>query len=219
MLDKKDKIKNKNYKRFLEEGIIELLDQEDIKKALENVKGKYKIEGRSLIIAFYCTGARPNEILRLRSKDIFRAKVGNKIIIKLQSSKNGLPREMIFSIRKLPLIKELYNYSMSIFQEQFLFYHFSDHYVRTKTLKSGEVRQYIEISNKLRYHFNKWFENVIDDSIPPYYLRHNRFSKMIKEGATLEQIRLIKGAKTVNSVYPYVHMSKEIASKASKYID
>jgi site-specific recombinase XerD len=219
MEKKKEKIRNENYNKFLKEGMITLLDQEDIKKALDNVRGKYKTEGRALLIAAYATGARPNEILKIKAKDVFKAKTGNSIIVKLQASKNGLPREMIFSPRRLALIKELYTYARSVFVEQLLFYHFRDNYIRHKTLKSGETRQYIEISNKLRYHFNIWFENVIDGSIPPYYLRHNRFSKMIKEGANLEQIRLIKGAKTVASVYPYVHMSKDIAKKASKFID
>lgn len=214
-----EKIKNVNYKRFLKEGIITLLNQEDIKKALDNINGRYKTEARSLVITMYATGARPNEILKLKSKDVFKSKVGNNTVIKLQSSKNGLPREMIFSNRRIPLIKEVYDYARSIFQEQYLFYNFIDNYVRYYQKKNGETVKYKETTNKLRYHFAKWFSNVIDGSISPYYLRHNRFSKMIKSGASLEQIRLVKGAKTINSVYPYVHMSKEIAQKASKHID
>ena len=53
---KQHKIKNVNYRRFLDEGIINLIGVAELNKALQNVKGmygKYINEGRSLLIALY----------------------------------------------------------------------------------------------------------------------------------------------------------------------
>jgi len=122
----------------------------DIKKALENVKGRYIKEGRAILICAYSTGARPNELLKIKAKDITRD--GNNIHIKLQGSKNGLPRELILSLKKLPMAKELYDFAASTFPEMILFNHFISHYERTRITKKGIVKKYIETTDSFRYH-------------------------------------------------------------------
>ena len=212
------KIKNRNYRKFLDEGMIDLIGNEEIKLALANVKGRYKKEGRALLICAYATGARPVEYLQLKGKNIRREK--HEIYIKLPAAKNGLPRDIPISIRRMPFVVELYKYAVSCMPDMFIFWHFrTNGYRRLRKLKSGEIREYIEYTDSLRYHFNKWFEGVIPGSISPYFLRHNRFSKMMTKGATTEQVRLWKGSKTLASVSPYAHLSKEMAQKASKFVD
>lgn len=115
------KITNKHYREFLDKGIIQILNETDIKKALKNVKGKYTRQGRSLIIILYYSGARPNEILNLRSKDI--QKDGKNIAVYIQGSKGGLPRTLQFQHQK-PLIKEFYDYATSLMDNAYLFYHY-----------------------------------------------------------------------------------------------
>jgi len=207
--------KNINYRKFLDDGIIKFLNTDDIANALKNVKGRHIKSGRALIICFYYTGARPIEILRMRAKDINKDKSYFKI--NLTPSKRGLTREIHIS-QKRKFMKELYDYSMSLPPEMLMFYHYKTKYIRTRQTKKG-LKTYVEETDGLRYHFYKWFSNVIDGSISPYYLRHNRFSKMSRNGATMDQIKFYKGSRTYDSIYPYLHLSSEMAKKASKTID
>lgn len=213
------RIKNQNYTKFMNEGFIELLKSTDIEKAMQNVKGPYKEQGQALIVALYATGARPNEVLRLRAKDVYKKDKEQNIRVMLPASKSGLAREIQISPRRLQLIKVLYDYTRKLIPEQFAFWAFKGSYKRQYTSKSGKVKEYLQITDKLRYHVYKWFDGVIPGSIPPYYLRHNRFSAMMASGADPEQVRLIKGAKDFKSVYAYLHMSQLTAKKSAKHID
>lgn len=209
------KIKNANYRRFLDGGYIDIITDEQFNRALDNIKGKYKLEGRSLLISLYYTGARPVEILQLKGKSIIKDK--NYIIVKIPGSKGGLPRSIHLRY-KLKHVKELYQYSRGIFENMFLFYNFRNKYERIAKTKKGIVKR-IEITGKLRYFIKKWFNGVIEDSITPYYLRHNRFSKLALKGIDDRTLRLIKGSKTAESINYYIHMSADISKKAAKKID
>jgi site-specific recombinase XerD len=85
--------------------------------------------------------------------------------------------------------------------------------------KSGKIREYIETTSKLRYHIPKWFEDVIPDSINPYYLRHNRFSKMSLKGASVQDIKNMKGAKSIASAEYYIHMNTKKAKQLARMND
>jgi len=184
-----------------------IINHEDINKALNNVKNKNIKEGRALIIAMYSTGAKPSEILKLKGKDV--QKEGNFIII-------NVTRQIKISISRLPLIKELYEFSRTIYPDLFLFQHYiSKTYIRKKQCKN-QIKEYKETTNKLRYYFKKWF---CDLNISPYHLRHNRFLKMFYLGATIQQIQHIKGTKKINSVIPYLQYSKDEEQKSSKFIN
>lgn len=209
-------IKNQNYHNFFKNGIIKIIEEEDIKKALENIKGKYKEEGRALLILLYYTGARPEEALKIKGKDITRSK--HYIKIRISIVKGGLPRT-IFLQYKRPLVKELYEYACSCFNEMFIFFHYRSDCIRVIINKIGEKKYYHYLSNNLQYHIKKWFKNVIEGSIPPYYLRHNRISKWILAGMSIEEARLLKGSRTVNSVVPYIHLSAKIGEKAARKTD
>lgn len=208
------KIKNKNYLLFLKEGLINTINELEIKQALANVKGRYVSEGRALLILLYYTGARPNEALKVLGKHI--NKQGNYITIRIEASKRGNPRTVYLSYRK-ELVRELYKFACSTFPEAFLFYHYRNNYVRKKLNKKGVPIETLEITDKLRYHFKKWFTGVID--ITPYYLRHNRFSKLAEKGVNIQEMRILKGAKTEGSVNFYIHLSKRGAKKLSTKID
>ena len=210
------KIENKNYRNFIDNGIIETLEAADIKKALDNVRGRHIKEARSLIIALYYTGARPNEVLRLMAKDL--VKKDSYLIVKLKGSKGGLPRPVYLPLR-LEMVKELYKYSRGLFEGMFLFSSFKNEYKRTYIKKNGDIIEYVEISGKLRYYFNIWFNNVVKGSIPPYFLRHNRLSKLAGAGLSLEDLRQLKGSKTFDSVYPYLHLSTKSAKKIARSMD
>jgi len=210
------KIKNRFYRKFLDEGIIVTIKETDMLRALDNVKGirgKYVDEGRALLILLYYTGCRPNEALKVKAKDIEREKTYLKV--KMQGSKGGYPRT-IYIPYKHSMAKELFKYSSRVFDEMFLFFHYRSKYTRKVTTKSGEIKVRIDITDKLRYFFARWFKET---EITPYVLRHNRLSKLAEKGATMEQLRQIKGAKSFDSVMPYLHLSKEQAQKVGRKID
>lgn len=208
------KIKNKHYRNFLDNGFIDILTPEQIEQALNNVKGKHTKEGRSLIIALYYTGGRPNEVLRHKGKHYYKVK--NNMAVKMPPSKGGLPRTIYLPLSRT-LVKELYAYATTTPPEMLLFYNFISKYTRQVHTKKGlKYRQ--EISNKLRYHFNKWFKNILDEPIPPYYLRHNRFSQLSQAGVSLQDIRMIKGSRTTESITPYLHLSTKAAKSIARKI-
>lgn len=211
------KITNPNYRKFLDEGIIETIGAEQIDQALSQVtgiRGKHKEEGKCLLISLYYLGARPIEILQIKGKDI--TKKNNYILVKVQGRKRGLPRT-IYLQYKIPHVKQLYKYATSIFPEMPLFHHYKNSYKRTIMTKKG-LKIRIEETDKVRYYIHKWFKNIIPDSISPYFLRHNRFSKLSQEGVTDRDLQQLKGAKSITSVQPYQHMSTESAKKLSRKI-
>lgn len=210
------KIVNENYRKFLDEGVIDTISEEQLRQALNQIKGKNSREARALLIALYYTGARPNEILSMKAKDVTKEK-NSYIKLKIKGSKGGLTRTIPLSYKN-DLVREIYSFATATFPEMLLFYNFIGRYERTVVLKDGSVKKRIDTTTKLRYHVSKWFEGIIDGSIPPYFLRHNRFSKLAEAGVEMSDIRLLKGAKSMESVTPYIHLSSKKMKKITRYI-
>lgn len=214
------KIKNINYKQFLDKGIITTLTPRDIDKALKNItKQKHDIkEGQALLCTLYLTGARPNEILQLKAEDI--TKEASYIIIHIKGSKRGLPRPLYFQNTN-KYARTIYNYATGIMPEAYLFYHYTSNYTRTTRTKQKNglytIQEYTETTTKIRYYTKKWFHNILPDSLTPYFLRHNRISTLAINGASDRELQQFKGSRTITSIQPYIHMTtksaKNLASK------
>lgn len=217
MTEKTKRITNKFYLEFLEKGTITKIEVEHIKKASENIKGEYSKMYKAFLYISYYTGARPVELLSMRSNDV--NKQGQHLIINVAAAKNGLPRQIYLSFKN-DFVKDIYEYSRGLMPNMLMFWKLRGQYKRTRLTKKGVVKEYTELSRPLRYHFEKWFKNILSetDTPVPYHLRHNRFTKMAEGGASSEDIRLIKGAKSYNSVTPYLHLSSDKAKKLSKII-
>jgi len=204
------KIKNPNYRQFLDGGLITPIGESELGKALENINCKNSEEAQALLICMYYTGGRPVEILDLKSQDITVQK--HWVIVNFPGRQAGrkttLPRQIPLN-KRLPYIKILAQYSQKLPPPMYLFRNFRGAYERNNST---------ETSYKLRYYINKWFDGVIKHSIPPYFLRHNRFSKMALEGADDKDIKYIKGARSEKSVDFYSHLSWARAKKVSKFI-
>lgn len=212
---KHKKIKNRNYLDFLDNGIIDpILEEADIIKVLDNIKHSSRSEARALVILLYYTGCRPVEALNMVAKDI--TKKGRYIIAKIPASKRGLARSLHLYFT-LPLVKELYKYACGLMPERYLFYSFKGSYKRTTINKKGIPKTHIEQTDKLRYWIYKWFSVLPDlDTLPPYYLRHNRFSKLALAGASDRELRQFKGSKTAESIAYYTHLSSERSKKLAR---
>lgn len=219
MSDKKQKIKNPNYRKFLDQGLIDTINEDHIKQALDNItglRGKHIKECRSFVIELYYTGARPGEVLKTKGKLITKEGSYIKVAI-VEPTKNGLPRTIYLPYKK-PLVKELYNYAITIYPDLDLYPHLKSNTQRFRKTKKG-LKEFTEDTNKLRYHFTKWFKNVLPESISPYFLRHNRFSKLSEAGLSDQDLKMIKGSRTYQSIEPYRHMSTHSAKKAAKKME
>lgn len=211
------KITNENYRKFYTKGMIEILTQEELDLALKNIKGIYGRhikEGRALLICLYFTGARPIEVLQLRAENIY--KEGSYIKIDLPTAKRGVPRTISLPSR-LRLVKELYSFAQSNFRGKLLFYNYRGKRVKKYYVK-GVLKEYLDISDKLRYYVMKWFKDVRKGSITPYFLRHNRFSQLANAGLTPQDIQFLKGSKRTDSVQPYLHLSRKKSEELAKKI-
>lgn len=205
------RIKNKKYREFLDAGIISTYSEQEITALLLQITGNNIREGRALVICAYYTGARPVEYLRLLSTDI--AKIKSYISIKIPPAKNGLARTPYLQSKK-PLVKELYEYAISLPPNAYLFPSFKNKYLQKHINKKGELIFYERNSSKVWYWFKKWGFDT-----PPYFQRHNRFSKLAEEGGSENEIRLLKGCKSLSSAIPYIHLSKRNSESLAKKIN
>jgi integrase len=210
-------IKNKYYNEFINNGFIEFVTPQMYEQAYQNIIGSRNgRQARALLTVLYYTGARPAEALSLKAMDFSK---DNKLLsIRIPPLKHGLSHTVMIPLKK-PHVTELYEYSRNLMPNVLIFFNFRGHYVRTHKKHNGEIIQYEEISRRLRYHFIKWFNPVIEGSITPYYLRHNRLSSLSAKGASIEELRNFKGAKTTASVMPYLHLSRTAAKKISRLIE
>jgi site-specific recombinase XerD len=209
-------VTNENYRNFLDNGMIEIITKAQFQQALENISERNRShikEGRSLLITLYYTGCRPVEALKLQAKHF--EKEGEFLKIKLAGAKKGLPR-VIYLPYRIKEIKELEKYSSSFFEDYYLFIHYKNHYIRNYKSTKGRPLVKTETSDKLRYYIKKWFEGVIPNNITTYFLRHNRFSELAIAGLTPQDIKFLKGARSVESVSPYLHLSSHHAKKIAK---
>lgn len=187
-------IKNKKYQEYLQKQETTTIDIEELTKKIKKIKTKHQKEARALIIILYYTGMTPKQTLGLTAKDI---------------KKEGQSHITIKNITlryRARHIKEIYDYAIARPENMYLFPNY-----RTNTTRNQQ--KYTNTTNKLNYHFKKWFKG----EITPYYFRHNRFIKIIREGGTTEQIIILKGTKTLQSIKPYLKLTKikkkELAKK------
>jgi site-specific recombinase XerD len=209
-------ISNKRYRQFLDTGIFESISEADVKIALSRIRGSHVKEGRALLIGLYYTGCRPNEMLKLKSHHV-KDNGDSYYKVLLHGSKGGLPRT-IYLQKKRAMVKEFAEYCLSLPPDMYAFFHYRDNYVRLRDDKKGNEKSRLECTNKLRWFFKIWF-GFVPGGITPYFLRHNRFSKLSEKGASMEELRQIKGSKSFDSVYPYLHLSSKTAKSVAKKIE
>lgn len=224
------KITNQFYKAFLDGFLITEITRQDINKVLNNLQHKHQEQAEVLIIIAWTTGARPNEYLRLTPERFSRST--DFLEIQFPGSKGSSPRTISMprylkdSTDEDPFTKKVFDYMRRTYEKQYLFWFFrSDALQRgvTKryTTKDGQIvekhydKVYNKLANKLNYYFPKWFKCLFPEGIPPYYLRHNRATKVLEQAgreATIETF----GWKTEHTLKKYAHKTKKMREEIGK---
>lgn len=205
-------VKNKYYREFLDKGKITTLSQEELEKALNNITGRHIKMGRSLLILLFYTGCRPIEALDLHPED-FQVE-GQNLIVSLKTRKRGIARDVYLPLRNHH-IKELKSYALGMPPTSLIYYKYISLARHKKTKKDGTVYYLNQRSKKLHRYFRLWFKDIRDEPIPPYFLRHNTLSRLAELGHSEMELKYLKGARSVESVAPYVHLSSIKAKKLS----
>jgi len=227
-------IHNEYYKTFKDKWTeFKPLDVQTFleKVNLINYKSPQKTtQARVLLSLAFWTGLRPAELIELKPTNIDRERGG--VVIKATAKKGGVSGKVWLPINQNT--QYIYDYCKNIHPEMYLFpYFYKSKPAKNKvhwTVKQrwlekqpdGTTKQIEKTIKKEKVYFRytnnldklalKWF------GFPFYYFRHNRFSEMSLKGATLEDIRQAKLAKTINSAFPYVKFGTAQAKRRSKFL-
>ena len=213
--------KNIHYKEFKKTGLIKYITIDHLKKALENIekttKKNEQEEAKALLITLYYTGCRPAEALLMKSKQI--EKKGTHLKLLFVTLKGGRARTIWLSTKKFPLLRILYEWHLKKYHEEYLFFNFMGKYKHKREWfhkRENKLvnKEYIDLSAKLPYYFKKWFKGIVE--INPYYLRHNKFSKLANDPQVTDRdLMQLKGARSYDSIEFYIHQSAQRAKKLS----
>jgi len=205
------KIKNKRYLKHFKKRQIELITPKEFYENWRKIKAKPHLQNllKDFFLLLFWTGRRPIEILNLKGEDFRRTQLKEDngmyrdyFLIDTHTKKGGNDVEIMLVFEQIPELEHLYT-RIQGYPPEFRYFEL----LRTRgtdTLnwftKAGEPRTkvYDAPSKKAWYWSNKYF------GIPPYFFRHNRFSTMVNEGGTYEDVKIFKGAKTSSSVDPYI---------------
>jgi len=210
------KIKNKRYLKHFKKKQIELISPKEFYENWRKIKALPHLQNllKDFFLLLFWTGRRPVELLNLRGENFTKTQYKEKdgmfkdyFVIDVETKKGGNDVEIQLVFEQLPEFDKLWNRIQGCPPE---FRYFELLRTRgTDTLnwetKEGEPRNktYEAPSKKIWYWSNKYFD------VPPYFFRHNRFSTMVIGGATLQDLKFFKGAKTIASVEPYISPDKE----------
>jgi len=141
------------------------------------------IQHKVCVALLYITGARPIEIAMLKTRDFTINE--NDIRIFLTTKKRGINRLLIFD-KNTPFVQELIiPYINQLLKEG------REDIFDFKT--SDRIKQIVYL--------------LSDNKLTPYSFRHNRLTQLALAGATPYELMVFKGAKSLDSISPYIYRS------------
>jgi len=230
------KIKNKRYLQHFKKRKIDLISPKEFYEKLNNIKARPHLQNllKDFFLLLYWTGRRPVEILELKGEDFHTRllkekeeseKQGKEIFkeyltIDTHTKKGGNEVEIHLLFENIPGLKKFWERIEGVpkdFEIFSLLISRNGQYISWKTkqkefildgkpalIPSKNRKKYYEEKCKRVYYWcNKYF------GVPPYFFRHNRFSSMKINGASFEDIKTFKGAKSMASVEPYISPDEE----------
>lgn len=167
----------------------ELINENELLQMLSRCKDEVE---RICLILLYYTGARPEEILQLRVKNVELEP--NVIKIGIPTVKRRGVGRTIF-IPRNNITEELANYVKERPSELRLVF---------KWLHSWNIRDFVYRVSEKKY--------------TAYFFRHNRLTQLAQEGVDAFTLKYFKGAKSLDSVADYVQMSGSAVRKLARKI-
>lgn len=235
-----NRIKSERYRQFLDGQGFTPIEPAEFETFLANVKHKQLAEARALVILLYYSGRRPGEIVQLTQQGFAQEK-GRLFKLMVPTIKGG-QFQTIFLPRN-PHTIEVFNWIKKTFvpgrnDELFPSFH-------SKTITWGKAAKREPSDNPrkkgkiirdekgnpvmepraferqtfLHYWFKKWSGGLPSEkSITAYFFRHSRLTQLANQGMSLHELKEFKGAKDIQSVEPYLHVSGEQMKKWGKKI-
>ncbi len=184
------------YPHKYSHDISDLIDAKDVRKIYEEAKTSRE---QTLICFLWISGARPSEILELKREDI-------KLIYDPEKDLEFV--SFTFPTKKLNAQGDkfvLKTRQIKIVRPQ----NPQDLYIET-------ILQYVrpfEPYERLFHYTTRWAQKVVNrlgrnsigKKLSPYHFRHSALTRESAAGRTLDQLMHLKGAKSLDSVKPYLH--------------
>jgi len=175
---------------FHEKGEIEIIT--NIDNYLANCK---TLRDKIALLLLFLTGPRPSELVELKAGDVYRK--GNFCVVHFKTKKGGVSRDIYLPRRGKGNFPRYTNLLLDLIDE-----HYVDEMKLLWGWKPYTVRDRIYAITK--------------GELAPYFFRHNINSLHSKLGRSLQELKYLKGAKTIASVEPYVHISADVHKKIAR---
>ena len=210
------KIKNERYLRHFKRGKIEPISPKEFYDNWKKIQAPYHLQNllKDYFLLLYWTGRRPVEILDLKGKDFRQTTLKDKggtwkdyLAIQTHTKKGGKEVEIFLVFEQIPELSKLWGRIQGCPNDFMVFWLLRTtqkqelKWITKDNIEKSKI--YDRPSKKVFYWCIKYF------GVPPYFFRHNRFSTMKIEGATFEDIKTFKGAKTLASVECYISPDEE----------
>lgn len=175
--------------RYETSDINHIIDYDEFKRLLRACRGRRE---QVWITLLWLTGARPSELLELLKKDI---------VIEAD--------RVSFTIKTKKLKKQGF-----IVEKRTLVLHISEEEIYIKIL--GKYLKRLRDDSRIfqftrqtgDYIIKRISYDALGISLCSYNFRHSRMTLLAEKGATMEDLKRFKGARTDHSVRPYVHARK-----------
>lgn len=173
-------------------NVNDTLFEEDVRKMYDKAA---RPETKALISILWLTGARPEELIRLKKENFV---IGSeKVDITIKTMKLGKETEGDFKVRERILtFKRTLGFDTNIYLETLL------NYVMAIQQPDGRLFDYstrwvlLQITNISK--------EVLGKQVTPYHFRHSVMTWLAKNGAMPAELMHFKGAASLNSVTPYI---------------
>ena len=165
----------------------------------EDAEAVYKVarnlRERTLISLFWLTGARPGEVTILRRKDVEYSERSLKLTLRTLKRKKKDSTEFDVGFRNLEFLRRL-GIQMNPYIETII--GLCEKLAPEDRLLPYTVRWAEKVTNRLGL-------AAIQKPLTPYHFRHSAITHFAAGGANLSELMHFKGAKSLESIKPYLH--------------
>lgn len=211
---------------------ITLYTDIDLQKWLDKIpttkrpKGTSEEQCYALMVLLWYSGARPGELMELKKENMYPlldSKGVYGIALTLRTLKHGEDYRKI-SIPYNKITQQMYNYVQNSPPDTYYFYNWRAFHLPIKHKWTTHQVIYVREQGKLLpedshqqkekaylIHSRRTWDYIHTlTGLPPIYFRHHRLSWMAKLGASNTQMKEYKGAKSFNSVTPYLQLGGNV---------